>query len=376
MKVAVLGGGNGGFAFSAHLASMEHEVNLYEIPEFAWTIEAVKKNGGIEVVTKTEIPVLSKISQGFQRLHRVTTDISEAIQGTDIIFLVVPALAQKSFFEKFIPYLKKGHIVFLNPGNLFASIELAQMLSNERIEKEIIIGEAPTLIYAAEKIGPNKVMIKGFKENFGVATFPAEDNEKFMTVIKKVFPDNLERATNVLETGLSNPNTMHHAPIMLLNTGRIESVESRKFRFYSDGTTPSIARVIDALNRERLALGKAFDLDLPHMTKLLIKWYSSHGFREDWSTYEVLTKNPIYSRLSPETMEHRFLTEDIPFGLVPMVSLADLAGTPRAVMGMLIGLTNQIHGVNYYAKGRTLSKLGLGDLSPDELIKYVSFGHL
>ena len=373
MKLAVLGGGNGAFAFSAHLSSMGHEVNLFEIPEYADTIREVKKTGGIELEANKEINLPLSVKEGFQKLNKITTEISEAVKGVEIIMIVIPALAQRRFFKILIPYLEEGQTIFMSPGNLFSSIELAHMIGSDRIKKQITIAESPTLLYGAVKTGPNKVIVKCVKENFGVSTFPATANDEFMVLMKEIYPSLLKKATNVIETGLNNPNTMHHAPIMLMNAGRIESTNS-EFLFYSEGTTPSIAKVIDAMNRERLALGKALNLDLLHMADLLTDWYYSQGFERGWSTLEVLQKNPIYSRIAPKTMQYRFLMEDVPFGLVPMASLAELAGTPNEVMKMMIGLTNLVNEVNYYRVGRTLSGLSLADLTVDELIKYVTYG--
>ena len=66
-------------------------------------------------------------------------------------------------------------------------------------------------------------------------------------------------------------------------------------------------------------------------------------------------------------MLHRYITEDIPYGLVPLAYLGDLAGVPTPIMDAMIDLASTVNHVNYRKEGMTLEKLGLGGRKVEEI---------
>ena len=125
-KIAILGAGNGGCAFSGHLAMKGFEVRLYEDPKFSKNIEEIRDRGRIELAGAVE---------GFGEFSNTSTDIKDVVPGADIIMIVVPAFAQSIFMERTLPYLEDGQIVVFNPDN-FASLVFAEMLKNKGIRKD------------------------------------------------------------------------------------------------------------------------------------------------------------------------------------------------------------------------------------------------
>src|SRR5690625_7541912 len=101
-EVAILGAGNGGFAFAGYLGLKGHKVRLFEIPQFGDNLKEVERAGGIEVVGTVE---------GFGKVDKVTTDIKEAIAGVELILVVVPAYAHRGIALACAPYLSEVQIV-------------------------------------------------------------------------------------------------------------------------------------------------------------------------------------------------------------------------------------------------------------------------
>jgi opine dehydrogenase len=77
---------------------------------------------------------------------------------------------------------------------------------------------------------------------------------------------------------------------------------------------------------------------------------------------------------APSTLNHRYIFEDIPMSLVPIASLGQHYGVSVRGMDFLIRLGCIVHHTDYWRRGRTLDKLGIGDLSVSELTRYVSEG--
>ena len=79
LKFAVLGTGNSGQTFAADVALKGHTVNLAEVPAFADNLDAIRDKGGIEIS--------GEAGSGFARLNMMTTDLKQAIEGVDVIFI-------------------------------------------------------------------------------------------------------------------------------------------------------------------------------------------------------------------------------------------------------------------------------------------------
>ena len=117
LKFVVLGAGHGGKALTAHLAIKGFSVNLYN--RTLSRIKPIIQLRGIEL--EGEI-------KGFGRLDIVTDDIKSAIEGADMIMVVVPANRHRPIAGKCAPYLKDGQIVVLNPGRTCGALEFLQAL--------------------------------------------------------------------------------------------------------------------------------------------------------------------------------------------------------------------------------------------------------
>ena len=87
-SVTVLGGGNTGFAAAANLTLRGFEVTLCELPEFSDAIEAIRE--------RKTIHLLGVAERGAARVHSVTTDFAEALRGSDLALLIVPAYGQRT----------------------------------------------------------------------------------------------------------------------------------------------------------------------------------------------------------------------------------------------------------------------------------------
>ena len=359
MTVAVLGGGNGAFATAAHLALRGLQVNLYEVPEFAESIMPVKEKGGIEFVHRD----IEGLPTGFARLNVISTKADEVLSDADVAWLVVPAFAQKRFVEACAPYFRPEQILVFTPGN-FGALEAASVLKDMGVKHLPKLVEAETMIYFALKEGPTKVFVGGYKNGMRVAALPGTETSRLLPILQECYPS-LQAAGSVLETGLGNANTVVHAPILLLNAGRVDSPED--FIFYHEGCTPSVGRIVEALDRERVAVGQAVGLNLPPMRDVLLKYYGHQGAKGETLT-EVLATNPAYAgRFAPQTMQHRFLTEEVPYSMVLLEELGGLTGISTPINSSLINLANEILDTDFRRTDRGLRSLGLGELSVDEL---------
>ena len=228
------------------------------------------------------------------------------------------------------------------------------------------------MIYACRKGSPTSIRIFGVKQGLRFAVFPSKLTDQVIPTLQKIFPT-IEAAPNILWTWLSNPNAIGHPPVTILNAGRIEYTGG-DFLFYVEGITPGVSRVLESLDGERLALGQALGLELTPHDEMAKLWYGHQGF--EGSTYPDKARNPVYASIKAEKeLDSRYLTEDIPYGLVPIEDMGKLAGLDMPICSSLINLGGSLLDRDFRESGQTLESIGLGDLTIPELKRLVEEGY-
>ena len=361
LKITVLGGGNGAFITAADLKLKGHGVTLCELPHLKKNIEGISKSKTIEL----QVVGNPGIRPGLAHLDKVTTNMEEALSDAEVVLMVLPAFAQKPFAEACVPHLKDGQIIVLTPGNFGGAIEFSNIFRQRGSEQKVTIAEMECMIYSGFKSEPTVAWVSGYKKGLRLAAYPGKDTPKVLRKMLQVYPD-LRAAKNVLETGLRNINTVVHAPIVIHNAGWIEKTKGN-FLFYWDGCTPAVAHVAEGVDQERLALGRRLGIELTSMLDVSLEWYGHEGAKGN-SLYEVLSTNPVYVKDdAPGTLHHRFLLEDIPYGMVPMESLGTLTGVPTPVTSAIVTLASELTQIDFRSQARDLKNLGWEHLGVDEL---------
>ena len=367
MRVSILGAGNGGFAAASHLALEGNQVTLYEAPEFAATLTEVAAQGGIDLETMES----SGLKGGFAKLAKITTDIGEAVRGAEVILVIVPSVGHKVFAALCAPHLEDGQLVVLTPGNLYGAMEFATVVRKAGNNSDIIFAETDSLMYACRKKDNKSIWLRGYKHNLGFSAFPASRTDEALERIRKLYPKMMRR-DSVLATGVSNTNTTVHIPIMLFNISNIEA--KADMLFYRECLSPSIGLFIEAMDSERMGFSRAGIFNLQDVKQLSLSWYGHQGAHGE-TFWEIQNNNPIYpnSKL-PTDKYNRYLTEDVPYGLIPMVQLMDMFGLPHKVMDMAILTAGIFCERDFHKEARTLETLGLGGISGKDLQNHVLHG--
>ncbi len=360
LKFTVIGAGNGGKAMAAHLALMGKEVTLYN-RTFAH-VEVIAERGGIDL----ENPGWSS---GFGRLAKVTDKMEEALDGADVIMVVIPSSGHRDIANAAAPYLQDGQIVLLHPGRTCGAIEFVETLRQAGCKTKPIIAEAETFIYASRSEGPSHVRIFRIKESVPLAALPATQNKTVLDAVHTAYPQYIDGG-NVLKTGLNNMGAVFHPALALLNSGWIESTHG-DFEFYIDGVTPSVARVLEVIDRERCTVASSIGLRARTGLEWLELAYNARGE----NLHEAIhNQSGYYGIKAPPTLNHRYIFEEVPMSLVPIAALGQRYGVSVNGIDAIIRLACIIHNTDYWRKGRTLDKLGIKELSVGELTHYVETG--
>jgi opine dehydrogenase len=362
-SIAVLGAGNGGFATAADLTRRGKEVRLWG--RNPAKLDAIRARGGI---------AMKGVYEGFVPFTNVTTDVLEAVDGADLIMLTLPSSALAQCAASLAPALTPDRPVFINPGHTGGGLLFVAALRAAGYSKPVQTCETVTLTHMCRMIDATTVNVFSYGENLSFAAFPGRNVKHLYEMLAQVFP-HIVPGANVFETAFMNINATFHPAGMLMNTGWIEHTGGN-FLFYREGMSASVARVAEAVDRERMAIAKA--LGIPTMSFLevfhRVGLTSKEGMESGSIRAACLASVPNTTVKSPPALAHRYIYEDVGYGLVPMTELARLGGVATPTMDALIVLANTALGEDLRKSGLTLDKMGIAGKKPSELSRYAELG--
>lgn len=371
--VAVLGGGNGGHAVAANLSLAGFKVNFFELPQFADSYERVLRT--------REIRIEGVSIDGVAKVNLATTDIEQAIKDAEVIFVITPAFGHKLMAEVCAPFVQDGQIVILMPGS-GGTLEFAKIFKERRVRREVIFAESCTLPYGARLKAPGHVSVFINALILPTGVFPSKKTKDVIPKLKKYY-FTITPAKDVLEAAINNPNPIVHPVATLLSATRIEHSKG-EFYLYAEGMTPSVARTYESLNEERLSICKAMGYKLYHWNDLDFENYNL-GETEEECRHRILNtsmdaafgKDGIYAGMKmkgPEHLKDRYVTEDVPYGMVLTSTLGDLLKIQTPTHDAVIQLASVINRTNYWKTGRGMKQLGLSKMDKKGLKKFLLEG--
>jgi opine dehydrogenase len=346
-SVAVLGAGNGGLALAGHLALKGHYVTLWN--RSAGPVAPVASAGGIRLT-------LTGSGTRFVRVAQATTDLAAAVGGARLILVAVPASGHADIARLAAPHLRDGQTVLLLPGRTGGALEFRRVLRAARCRAHLLLGEAETFPFAARAVGPGAAVIFGAKALVRAAALPANDTPALLAACRPLLPI-LKRGSSVLQTGLANLGAILHPVITLHNAERIERGDP--FDFYTEGVTAPVAATLAAADAERLRVARAYGVAV----RPLRQWVAAAYGHRAATIQEAVSGNPAYRGIkAPATLEHRYLLEDVPTGLIPLLELGDAAGLVLPTLRRLVDQARVALGGDPWPRPRTLDLLGLEGL--------------
>ena len=358
MRIAVLGGGHAGRALAGYLSLKGNEVSLYN--RTIENVAAIQNSGGIRV---------RGVIDGFAPIESVSDNMADIVAGQEILLVTVPAQAHKFYAEEMSPWIETGQTLLIMPGATGGAMEFSRTLESNGNTNDFILGEAQTFSFVSRIIDPETVLISKIKNKVRVSALPAISNQKFLNSLNRL-PLEFALAKNVLETSLGNVNALLHPAPMILNSGLIES-QCGGFLHYHDLISESVGNLIERMDRERMKIEKTLSIESASLLEWLTEVYDAEGE----TLCECIQSIDTYDNVTCATnLNHRYIHEDVPTGLVPISDFGNLVGVETPAIDSVISMATQICQQDFRSIGRSIESLGLTGMSIDDLREFVESG--
>jgi len=283
---------------------------------------------------------------------RVAATCAEAVHASDVVMLCLPGNGHKTVLDEAARHVRQHQPVIISSHLSFGALYLARLLAARGIEAPVIAWG--TTLLTAKRSGATEVRVGTVREKVDLATLPASAQGEGLGVCQRLFGDRFEVREGLLAIALSNLNPQSHLAIALLNLTRMEHAED-----WNQGAniTPAVARLIEALDAERLAIAQALQVSVRTAAEHLSLSYHVPMA----SVYEM---SQARLRLGagvpgPKTANSRYVLEDVPFGLLPTVRLGELTGRRASLHEAGLAIFSAAYRRDFAAENDLLAEIDL-----------------
>lgn len=355
MHITVLGAGAGGTAVAFDCAAHGHDVRVFDFEQFPDNIETIARQEGIHAE--------GDIS-GFGPIAYSGHDIDEALRNAELIYVVGPAYSTEPFGAAVAGKLGAGQTVIVSPSSCGGALAFKRAAGLALNDESVRVAETSTLHYAVRLTEPGRIRVfLKLKAGNLLAALPKTNTDDILELIADVYPG-MEAADSVLQTSLQNANPIIHPAVTLSNAARIE-MTGGNFLFYEEGVSDSVGRLIEALDKERIAIGKKLGISVLPDPEMGVR----QGYMLEANYGSGYRKAPGFLGIGAQPqLDHRYLNEDVGYGLVFMSKLGEQIGVATPGMDSVINVASIVMARDYRAEAlRTPESLGIADRSADEL---------
>lgn len=404
-------GSQSGRAFFADLTDRGYSVIGYNRPSSNGmaVVDAINQAGGITL----ERP-MNNNNEGthFVPLNEsaATTNLKRLVNESDYIIIALPSTYQIDAVQAINEVKLKNQRppLILSPSRTFASPYIWKYMGDNH--PIVCLSTCP---YSCKAPEPNVSLIKRRKRTFNIS-LEGDFSHRQKEELRILFPQAAISKIPAL-TSLNNIGAVFHCATYLLNIDEIErrSSSSEVFSFYMDGIAkrPDVGRVLESIDQVRLKIAQKLgfntfglaenprediwrkltnglraleeehegEIDVLRKLRRLFNEYLNTSIisAQHWLdiTYGVtrieneclskaIGRTPTYQKNS--VPQKRYITEDIPTGLVPIEALGIMFDVDCRPITSIIDNYNNRFGLDIRESGRNLK-----DFDKDYIIKYL-----
>ena len=348
MKVGIVGAGAIAFGMAAFLEQAGHAATL-------WSPSGERTRA---LAAGEPLVAAGTIEGSFT--PAVATSAESLAADAEVLLIALPAYGHKHVFDAIAPHITAAQTVIVSSHASFGALYLSRLLAARNITVPIVAWG--TTLVSGRQTGPAKVQVNTVRKTVDLATLPTSRSAEGLALCQSLFGDRFVDRQSLLAIALSNLNPTIHMGIALGNMTRMERAETWG---QAENVTPKIGRLLEELDRERLAIAASLGLDVRTIFQHLhLSFGVPYGSASEMhQAMHVIGKGGA----GPTTADSRYVTEDVPFGLVPTAKLGRLTGHPAPLHEAGIALFSAMYGRDFTAENDLLAALDIDALSLGQL---------
>ena len=346
MKITIVGTGNGGTTIGADLALKGHQVTLLKTSDKL-------HNENYRLLQRTKIVEFEDTDKTrTARFYNVTTDFGQAIPDADLIILYIWTNFHKMVIERMAPYIRDGQCFLLEPGYLSTCYFI------QATDKDITIIEAESspIDCRIDKPGKVRALFRNVMNPFGV--YPKAKRTAAIKILEELqYPYTI--TDNVIEAALHNPNLIVHTIGAIFSIPRIEYTNGQ-YWMYKEVFTPHIWNIVKSLDTEKMNVLESLGCKrLPYVEACKLRNSEDKKVSARAAFFHYAKHS---SPKGPYKPDSRYITEDVPEGLVMLESLGKLLNIPTPTCSGLINVASAALETDFRKDGRTVERLGFENI--------------
>lgn len=344
MKIAIVGAGNAGTAVASDLSFKGHEVTLVK------TSNSMHDDNFNYLLANDNTMVLDDFGEEkVCKIKEVTRDLSK-ISDAQVVILYIQTSYHEDVIQKMMPYLNEEQILLINPGYLSTAYVL-----KHAGDKKLTVAEATSSFIDCRIIEPGRIRV-GFRNvRNPLGIYPVSKTEEAKALLNQMgYP--FEYLGSVIEAALHNPNMMVHTVGAVMSIPRIENTNGN-YVMYHEVFTPSVWKILEALDKEKMDVIEHFGLErisYVDMAKFRNSLDETIDAKESFFNYAMMPTRAI----GPTKVDSRYITEDVPQGIVMLEALGKSLDIPTPIASSLIEIASAALGRDLRLEGRTPDTLG------------------
>jgi len=356
MRVSILGAGAIAYGAAAYLAQAGHDPMLWS------------PSGKRTAALAAGKPLVATNAIDGSFTPRIASSCADAVQNADAVMVALPGYGHKSVLAAAAAHLRQGQPVIISSHTSFGALYLSKLLAARGIQAPIIAWG--TTLTTGRQPSLTEVNVATVRQKIDLATVPDSGIDAGQALCTALFGERFVQRDGLLAIALSNLNPQNHLGIALLNLTRMERGETWS---QGENITPTVGRLIEALDAERLAIAKIFGLSVR-----TVKEHFSLSFHVPMASVSDMNQEMHRQGrggVGPATVNSRYVLEDVPFGLVPTILLSRLAGSPATLHASGVALFSAAYGRDLQQDNDLLPELGLERLSVETLQRLMRSGY-
>lgn len=348
MKIAILGAGNGGSAVAADLSIKGHDVTLIKTTNSMHNenFKYLEENDG-------KIRLFENGETTTTRINIVTKDLSK-LSEAEVVIVYIQTTYHEELIKRMVPHIRDNQIILFNPGYLSTTYMLKHC-KNENIT--IVEAESSFIDCRISKPGEIRVGFRNVRNPLGV--YPAKNKSMAQEKLDQIgIP--FVYLSSVVEAALHNPNLIVHTVGAIMSIPRIEKTEGN-YTMYHEVFTPSVWNILEKLDSEKMDVLEK--LGFPRLSYVEACKYrntldETQDAKEVFFWYAAMPTRAI----GPVIVNSRYITEDVPQGLVMLEALGEQLDIETPICSALIEMASAALERDMRKNGRTPERLGEDNL--------------